>query len=140
MCPSCAAAGVLGELLASFEGRQGLPPEGTLAGMRPAIEACFGGSPASVEAVWAACERQGGGGGGQWGADTLALLSRGSPTGQKVTLEALRRGGAAGMGLADCLRMEYRLVRCCVCGCGGGGTLCVCLWVGGRRFVLEGDG
>ena len=113
-CVQLAAAGTVGELLASFEGREQMP-EGQLEGMRcvpgcqaathaclpvPAaarfsqpwircidaaltcaaprlqtcsadISVCFGGRR-SVEDVYAACEELG----GQWGIDTIGLMSK----------------------------------------------------------------
>jgi enoyl-CoA hydratase/carnithine racemase len=39
----------------------------------------------------------------------LLLARRGSPTSQKLSFEQLRRG--AELDLAECLKMEYRMVR-----------------------------
>ncbi|KAL4857852.1 3-hydroxyisobutyryl-CoA hydrolase [Chlorella vulgaris] len=104
--PAAGDAAALGDVLSAFEGREALP-EGQLASNRAAIDACFAGKQ-SVEDIYAACERNG----GQWGADTLAQMSKGSPMSQKLSFEQLRRG--ASMDLASCLQMENRMVTRCV--------------------------
>ncbi|EFN58909.1 hypothetical protein CHLNCDRAFT_140853 [Chlorella variabilis] len=124
--PAASDAAALGEVLSSFEAREALP-EGQLAAIRQArrilplgtgpsqlsvadINLCFGGK-ASVEEIYEACERA-----GQWGIDTIAQMSKGSPMSQKLSFEQLRRG--AGMDLAACLQMENRMVHRCVANIG----------------------
>lgn len=101
---------VLGELLSSYEQREPLP-DGQLHAIRPDIDFCFGGKQ-SVEDIYAELERSG----GQWGIDTIALMSKGSPMSQKLTFEQLRRG--AQQDLAECLKMENRMVTRCVTNAG----------------------
>lgn len=103
---AAADAREVGRVLDAFEAREALP-EGEIAGIKPTVDLVFGGR-ASVEEVYAACERLG----GQWGVEAIGLMSKGSPTSQKVTFEQLRRG--AGLPLSDCLRMEARMVHRCV--------------------------
>ena len=71
--PAVGDPAALGELLTSFERREGAAlPEGALLPARGAdISYIFGGRQ-SVEEVHAACAERG----GQWGADTLALMTR----------------------------------------------------------------
>lgn len=67
-CPPSLPA--VGRLLSSFEAREALP-QGELPALRPTLDLVFGGR-ASVEEVYRACEELG----GQWGIDTIALMSK----------------------------------------------------------------
>lgn len=103
--PKASDAGVLGAVLDGYEQKEALP-QGQLESMRADIDFCFGGRQ-SVEGIYEACERA-----GQWGIDTIGLMSKGSPTSQKVSFEQLRRGSR--MDLGACLQMENRMVHRCV--------------------------
>ena len=85
------------------------PVPGELASLRPAIDRHF--AHPSVEAIVHSLEAESHPGLLPWADKTRALLAKRSPTLLKVTLEQLRRG--AGLGLADCFRMEYGLVQSC---------------------------
>lgn len=85
------------------------PGPSELAGLRAAIDRHF--SAPSVEAIVSSLEAESDPGLIAWADKTRALLAKRSPTLLKVTLEQLRRG--AGLGLADCFRMEYGLVQAC---------------------------
>ena len=93
--PAAGDLAALGNLLASFERREGAAlPGGALLPARAAdISYIFGGRQ-SVEEVHAAC----GGRGGQWGVDTLALMTRrGAASGRgRAPLRPLPRGAAHG--------------------------------------------
>ena len=85
------------------------PVPGELASLRPAIDRHF--AQPGIEAIVGSLETEANPGFLPWADKTRALLAKRSPTLLKVTLEQLRRG--AGLGLADCFRMEYGLVQSC---------------------------
>lgn len=84
------------------------PQPSSLAAARDAIDRCFAADDmAGIFAALAAEDSD-------WARETTAGLGRMSPTSLVLTLEALRRG--AGLGLDDCLIMEYRLSQGCMAG------------------------
>lgn len=84
------------------------PQPAPLAAARDAIDRCFAADDmAGIFAALAAEDSD-------WARETAATLGRMSPTSLVLTLEALRRG--AGLGLDDCLTMEYRLSQGCMAG------------------------
>ena len=70
------------------------------------INKCFAGD--SVEAILANLDQHG----GDWGQKQIANLRKMSPTSVKVTFRQIREGKRL-RTLAECLTMEYRLVRRC---------------------------
>jgi 3-hydroxyisobutyryl-CoA hydrolase len=79
----------------------------SLADKLPAIDSIFSGD--SLEAVLSSLETAN----GEWEKKTLQTIGRMSPTSLKVTFRQLREGRRLS-SLAECLRMEFRLVtRCC---------------------------
>ncbi|MDI5974514.1 enoyl-CoA hydratase/isomerase family protein [Streptomyces sp. SL13] len=82
------------------------PPASELHGLRPAIDRCFGGP--SLDGV---LERLGaeGGEGGEWAAETLAVLERMSPSCLVLTFELLRRGARS--TLRECFARDLLLAE-----------------------------
>lgn len=74
-----------------------------LAAVRPQIDRCFGAH--TVEEIIERLRADG----SEWAQQTLKLLAPTSQLSLKVTLRLLREG--AGRTLAECLRVEHRLVR-----------------------------
>ncbi len=86
--------------VAPFEAEPEEP--GHLAGLRAAIDRCFGGKE-GVDAIIEALKAEG----GAWAEATLATLAKRSPTSMKVAFEQLRRG--AELDFDACMIMEYRM-------------------------------
>lgn len=87
----------------------GMLPGGELQAMQPAIDRHF--AQATMEAVLTSLHAERDPRALDWSQRTVEALARRSPTMLKVTLEQLRRG--AGLGLADCFRMELNLIHGC---------------------------
>ncbi|KDD73109.1 2-enoyl-CoA hydratase [Helicosporidium sp. ATCC 50920] len=100
-----ASSGTVQQVLDTFQAREAVPEaagfEETLAQSR----ALFDGA-GSLEEIYRRLEDAQG---NAWARSALEMMSKGSPLSQKVTFEQLRRG--AGLSLADCLRMEHRMVQ-----------------------------
>ncbi|WP_317205327.1 enoyl-CoA hydratase/isomerase family protein [Janthinobacterium sp.] len=98
--PGAQLRAVIAEFAAPFAGRQG---DSALARQGAAIERHFGAaSLAAVVASLATDESE-------FAQKALAAMAQRSPLMMAATWELLRRG--AGLGVADCLRMERSLVR-----------------------------
>ncbi|EIE21929.1 ClpP/crotonase [Coccomyxa subellipsoidea C-169] len=94
--------------LQTFED-EGEPPEPSgLLDQMPAINECFDFD--SLQEIYAALERRD----DAWSRETLDTLHKSSKLSQVVVLLELREG--AGKSLAECLRMEFRMVHQCVTG------------------------
>lgn len=89
-----------------------IQPFGTSPGPAPIAEAqaeidrCF--SADSLGAILAALEQS------DWGQEQLAVLRQKSPTSLHLTFRQLQR--ARELDFEECMRMEYRLARHCMCG------------------------
>jgi len=112
--------GAVNRVLAQRHLAAGDPP---LKEHRATIDRCFAGS--SVEAILDALQAEG----GEWAAATRASILHRSPTSLKITLRQLRAG--ASMGLAEELRMEYRMTQACLLGTD--------LYEGVRAVVIDKD-
>lgn len=112
--------GAVNRVLAQRQAASGDPP---LKQHRATIDRCFAGS--SVEAILAALEADG----GEWAGAARAAILHKSPTSLKITLRQLRSG--ASMGLAEELRMEYRMTQACLLGTD--------LYEGVRAVVIDKD-
>lgn len=95
----------IGRAIASVQDGGDAPASSGLLDQLPAIDECFGHS--RLEDIYAALRWRG----DAWANETLQTLSKLSPLSQKVTLREVREG--AGRSLADCLRMEFRMVHHC---------------------------
>jgi enoyl-CoA hydratase/carnithine racemase len=95
----------LRSVLNEFQSRTPLPT-GELLQHTETISRVFGGNNKSVEEIYEACMAPES---GDFGKVTAELMSRGSPTSQRIVVEQLHRG--ASMPLNECLKMEYRLVH-----------------------------
>ena len=76
------------------------PGKSKLAGLRPAIDRCFGQD--SVERIVAALRSEP----GEWAKEALAAMERASPLSLRLAFEAMKRG--KGMEIEDALTLEYR--------------------------------
>ncbi|BDA46941.1 3-hydroxyisobutyryl-CoA hydrolase, mitochondrial [Coccomyxa sp. Obi] len=94
--------------LQSFEDAGEAPGPSGLLDQMPAIDECF--SFNSVQDIYAALTRRN----DAWSRETLDTLNKSSKLSQAVVLRELREGAAK--SLAECLRMEFRLVHQCVMG------------------------
>jgi hypothetical protein len=84
------------------------PPDGgTLKGLRPSIDRCFGAD--SVEGVLAALKADG----SDWAAGQAAAISAKSPTCTRIAFRQIRDGAALSL-FRDAMRLEYRLARFCM--------------------------
>jgi enoyl-CoA hydratase/carnithine racemase len=107
--PTLGAADALYCGLADLYVGDGPLPAPELAALRPAIDEHFAHD--SVADIVASLQAENRPAHASWAAKTLATLAKRSPTMLCVTLEQLRRG--AGMGPADCFRMELNLIHAC---------------------------
>jgi enoyl-CoA hydratase len=82
------------------------PGGGTLAGLRDAIDRCFGGD--SVAAVLAALEAEG----TAWALAQREEILKKSPTSTLVAFRQIRAGRS--LDFAGCMALEYRLARFCM--------------------------
>jgi enoyl-CoA hydratase len=82
------------------------PGPGALRDRQDAIDRCFGGD--TVEEIVAALEKEP----GDWAAEALAAMRRGSPTSLKILFRQLELG--VGMEIEASLTMEYRMTQHCM--------------------------
>jgi enoyl-CoA hydratase/carnithine racemase len=85
------------------------PPESTLAGLRPAIDAHF--SRSDVRAILQSLQSESASAYEEWARQTLETMAKRSPLMMAVAARQLERGRA--MDLADCFRMELGMVLHC---------------------------
>jgi enoyl-CoA hydratase/carnithine racemase len=107
--PTLRAADALYSGLADVYAGPGSPAVGELEALRPAIDQHFARD--SVAAIVDSLQKESRPEFRAWAEQTLAALSKRSPTMLNVTLEQLKRG--AQLSLADCFRMELNLIHGC---------------------------
>jgi enoyl-CoA hydratase/carnithine racemase len=107
--PTLRAADAIYSGLADLHAGPGVPAEGELEKLRPAIDRHFAHD--SVAAIIESLESEKDPALQEWAAKTLDALAKRSPTMLAVTLEQLRRG--ARLSLAECFRMELNLIHGC---------------------------
>lgn len=96
-----------GAVLAELEASHPLEGQAVLPARSDAIERAFGAHHASVEAVVEALGRE-----GEWGAQTLKLLAKSSPTSLKLTHRLLR--AHADVTVKAALETEFTVVQRCL--------------------------
>ncbi len=99
------ARAVADEVIAEFASA---PGESPVAAQQAAVDRCF--AKDSLEEILAALEAEQ----SAWAEETLAALSKCSPTSLKVAFRQLRAG--AGLDFEAAMIMEYRLSQACVAG------------------------